>query len=67
MKVSAISIQGIIVSIVAHFTSSQEAENVINENIEDEWAKYRTFWHTTVDNLTRTESIIDINFLHPFV
>ena len=60
----------IIISVVARIASSQEAENVINENIKEEWAKYWALWHTTVNtlcNLPRTEFIIVIDFLHPYI
>ena len=30
----------IIISVVARIASGQEAENVINEDIKEEWAKY---------------------------
>ena len=30
----------IIISVVTHIASKQEAKNVIKENIEEEWAKY---------------------------
>ena len=34
------SVEGIIISVVTNITSSQEDENVINENIEREWGKF---------------------------
>ena len=40
VKISAISIQSIIINVVTHIASSQKDENVINKNIEEEWANY---------------------------
>ena len=40
METSAISIQSIIIRVVTHIAKSQEAENNINENIKEDWAKY---------------------------
>lgn len=47
--------------------SNQKDENVVNDNTEEERAKYWVLSNTIINLLSRTEFMIDIYALHPFV
>ena len=46
------------ISVGKYIVSSQKAENVINGDIGEEWAKYWILWHPTINILQRTDFII---------
>ena len=67
VEIFAISICSVIISIVTRTASSKEAENNINENIEEEWFKNRVQCHNTINIIPCTEFFTDVDFLHPFI